>query len=77
LGATVSKLTKAAARQRRWRGRARRGECVVDVVISNEVVGWLIDHDRLLEHESTSAQCVGEAIAEVMAELVESTRKKS
>jgi len=66
--------TPAAARQRRWRARQRRGDTVAAVVVSHEIVGMLIDLGWLAPEVSESRAAVAEAIGKILAEAAKNSR---
>ncbi len=55
--------TPAARRQRRHRARRKHGRFVVPVEVTCEMITALVDQGDVDEAESSTLDCVGEAIA--------------
>ena len=71
---TCHPVTKASARQARWRARQRAGVTVVSVGVSLDAIEALIGVEFLQRHESEDKLEIAVAVEHWLAELV-STRR--
>ena len=62
-------VRRATERQRRHRARQRRGEIIVPVAVTNDLIGALIDLGWLLECESEDRRQIGEAASRALNDL--------
>lgn len=70
-------MSAAGERQKRIRARRRNGEVVVPVVVTNEIVGAMLDRGWLLDVESEDRARIGSAVADMLADFVNLPTKNS
>jgi hypothetical protein len=70
-------MTPAAARQRRWRARARAGARCVILEIDSEILDALTDSGRLGTWDESDAKAVGEVVQRLVRDWATVTRLRS